>query len=163
VVLWANLESGWKAELNGEDSWKAAFFFFFCSLTLWENTVERSLVKSAEIKALADGDVIAVNDSQVLSFVAAYATAFKLQGSSDDGSTYSDIAGSAQTSDGSVSQRNAVSLFRPKFDHIKVVMTSVGGKTAVAIAIRQGIPTVPPIGFSETRNETIINPQLGTA
>lgn len=125
--------------------------------------MERSLVKSAEIVALADGDAIAVADAQVLTFIGCYATAFKLQGSSDDGATYSDIEDSAQTSDGTVAQRNAVSLFRCKFDHVKVVMTSVGGKTAVATAIRQGIPTIPPIGFSETRNETIINPQLGTA
>lgn len=122
--------------------------------------MERNRVRSSEIVALETTGVIAVRDAQLLCFTAVLATAFKLQGSSDDGATYSDIADSAQTSDGTVAQRNCLDLFRCKFDHVKVIMT---GANAVCVVERRGIPTVPPMDVSATRNEYIINPQLGTA
>lgn len=122
--------------------------------------MERSLAKSAKISVLIDGETVDVEHSQVVTFIAVGATAFKIQGSADGGSTYNDIAASAQTSDGSPGQRNVLSVYRSRLTPLKVVMTGVG---ATCTVVKQGLRTVPPMDFTETRNETIIDPAAGTA
>lgn len=122
--------------------------------------MDRNRIKSSEVVAVATNGTIAVRDAQLVCFTAVGATAFKVQGSSDGGSTYNDIEGSAQTSDGTPAQRNCLDLFRCHFDHLKVVMTGVG---AICVIERRGLPSVPPYDYVETRNELIVDPQLGTA
>ena len=122
--------------------------------------MERNRVRSSDITDVATTGTVAVRDAQVLCFTAVLCSSLKLQGSSDGGSTYSDIAGSLLTGDAAVGHRLAIDLFRCKFDHVKVIMV---GANATCVIERRGIPTVPPMGVSTTRNAYIVNPQLGTA
>jgi hypothetical protein len=86
-------------------------------------------------------------------------TTFKLQGSSDGGATYADIAGSAMTGDGSLAQRAYVSIYRSLFDHLKVV-TDAGH---VQIIRRWQRMSPPGAGFTlGAKVKNLIDPQLGT-
>lgn len=101
---------------------------------------------------------VAVNDAFDHTVIFPKCTSGKLQGSSDGGSTYGDIAGTAFTGDGTICP--SVSLERCPFDHVLAIFAGSGG---IAIHIRQHLRNQPKVGLDRTKNKTIVGPALGTA
>lgn len=125
--------------------------------------MDRALSQCTDITVGINGATVEVGHAQDVTFIAQYATAFKLQGSSDDGSTYNDIEGSAMAGDGTVGERFVMSVYRSLFDHLKVVMTSAGGETASVAIIRRNLRVIPPLDIDPDFTQHIIDPVLGTA
>ena len=129
---------------------------------------ERSLVVNSDCQAFEfDTDtnptVEVAGAVDVVIIAEGFAT-LKLQGSSDDGATYSDIEGSGTTGDGTLAQRAYISVYRSLFDHLKIVANA--GHIQV---IRRWQRTAPPgltnpVGTTAaSRVKNLIDPQLGTA
>jgi hypothetical protein len=125
--------------------------------------MDRSLAKSSVIECGIGNATFEVNNANVMTFIAQYATAFKLQGSTNDGVSYSDIAESSTPGDGTLAQRQVVELYRPQFTHIKAVMTSAGGETASVACIKSWNRQTPPADLDADFNVVLIDPILGTA
>lgn len=126
---------------------------------------ERSLVINSDCQAFEYNTppVVAVAGAVDVVIIAEGFTTLKLQGSSDGGSTYGDIAGSSTTGDGSLAQRAYISVYRSLFDHIKVVPDA--GHVQI---IRRWQRTAPP-GLTRpegtgatSRVKNLIDPTLGT-
>lgn len=126
--------------------------------------MEVSLALNCDEAAILNNGTIAVNNAMDMCFVAQNCTAFKLQGSSDGGSTYGDIKGTssllgaAGTLTASVSYM--LSLTRCRFDHIKAVFS---GTNPTCTVIRRYIRQSPIVSLDRTKQVTIIDPILGTA
>lgn len=129
---------------------------------------ERSLVVNSDCQCFEfntnTNPSVAVAGAVDVVIIAEGFTTLKLQGSSDNGSTYGDIAGSGTTGDGSLAQRAYISVYRSLFDHLKIVADA--GHIQV---IRRWQRTAPPgltnpVGTSAaSRVKNLIDPQLGTA
>lgn len=104
------------------------------------------------------GGGVAVNDAFDYTVIFPQATSGKLRGSTDGGSTFGDIAGTAFTGDGTIVP--SISLERCPFDHIRAVFAGSG---ACAVHIRQHLRNQPKVGLDRTKNKTIVGPALGTA
>ena len=124
--------------------------------------MDRALSRSADFVFGVGNMTVEVAHAQDICFMAQYATAFKLQGSSDGGATYADIEDSAMAGDGSVGEGMVMSVYRSLFDHLKVVMTSVGGETASCVVCRRWIRNQPPLGIDDDFRMILIDPVLGT-
>ena len=123
---------------------------------------ERSLVINSDCQAFefntTTNPKVEVDGAVDVVIIAEAFTTFKLQGSSDNGATYADIAGSAITGNASLAQRAYVSVYRSLFDHLKIVMDA--GHCQV---IRRWQRTAPPgLAITDTRIKNLIDPQLGT-
>lgn len=123
---------------------------------------ERSLVINSDCQVFefntTTNPKIAVAGAIDVVIIAEGHTTFKLQGSSDNGATYGDIAGSSVPGDASLSQRVYMSVYRSLFDHLKIVMDA--GHVQV---IRRWQRTAPPgLAITDTRVKNLIDPQLGT-
>lgn len=111
--------------------------------------------------ALADAVGVLVDNAFDMCFIFSNSATFKLQGSSDGGSTYNDLAGTsmtcaALTDVGMMSVTRAVGI-----DHIKAVLTGTGHWcVAVRRMIRQS-PIVPTPNSTLLRRQ-VITPAYGT-
>lgn len=126
--------------------------------------MEVSLARNADVQRILNNGVIAVDRAFDLCFLVSQATAFKLQGSSDAGATYGDIAGSSTLVGAAgtltVTTAYAISLTRCRFDHIKAVFS---GTNPVCMAVRSSSRQAPKVAIDNTVQLTIIDPALGTA
>lgn len=121
---------------------------------------EISLSLNGDLSVLATGaGGVAVNDSFSLTLLSD-GTALKAQGSSDGGSTYSDIAGTAVAGNGTT-DLISVTLMRCPFDHIRAVFS--GGTNPKCFVVRTNNRQAPKVGLDRTKNKTIVGPALGTA
>lgn len=125
--------------------------------------MEKALINNATIDVVQNGGTVAINGAADVTFVAFGNNTFKLQGSSDAGATYSDIATSAMTSDTTIANRDAVSVFRSLFDHIKVVLDA-----GYCVIIRHNLRVLPSghattIFAKKANTKIIVDPILGTA
>jgi hypothetical protein len=119
-----------------------------------------SLSLNSTIQTVASSSTgVAVNDAFDVTFVAPLATSLKVQGSSDNGSTYNDIATTAVTGNGTT-DAPSVSLQRPRFTHLRPVFSGAG---SACCCIRQHLRNQPPASLDKTKNKTIIEPILGVA
>lgn len=122
----------------------------------------RALCQEADISVGINGAIVEVAGAQDVTFISQYATAFKLQGSTD-GVTYNDIEGSLMSGDGSVDQRLTISVWQSRFSHLKAVLTSLGGETASVAIIRRQNRVTPSESWDADFNLILIDPEVGTA
>lgn len=126
--------------------------------------MEICLAQNADVERVLTGVAVLVDRAFDMAFIIAQCTAFKLQGSSDGGSTYNDIAGSS-TLLGAAGTLTAgvtytLSLTRCRFDHVKPVFS---GTNPVVSYVRQGIRQSPSANVVAGTQIKIIDPALGTA
>lgn len=126
--------------------------------------MEVSIAQNADINRILTNGVIAVDRAFDIAFLFTQCTSFKLQGSSDGGNSYADIAGTSSLmgAAGTYTAGTAytLSLTRCRFDHLKAVFS---GTNPTCIAYRGGIRQSPKIGRDKTIQLTIVDPALGTA
>jgi hypothetical protein len=127
---------------------------------------ERSLVVNSDCQAFEYNTppIIAVAGAVDVVIIAEGFTSFKVQGSSDNGTTYGDIAGSGITGDASLAKRAYVSVYRSLFDHLKVIVDA--GHVQIIRRWQRTAPPglVNPVGTTSTSLvKNLIDPQLGTA
>lgn len=95
-----------------------------------------ALAKNCFMQPVLNNGVIAMLGAKDVCLFFNGCSAFKLQGSSDGGSTYNDILGSAITpaSDSNVAANSyGVSITECRFDHLKVVVTTTGDFQCFAV------------------------------
>lgn len=124
---------------------------------------ENSLALNSDVNRLATATGYAVNGAFDFSFAISQCTSFKLQGSTDGGSTYADIASTSTPlgASGTLTAANCymLSLTRCRFTHIKPVFA---GTNPSVIGIRRYIRQAPIVSLDKTKQYTLIDPQLGT-
>ena len=125
---------------------------------------EISLARNSVVTVAATTVAIACNDAFDFSFLITNCTAFKLQGSFDGGSTYSDIAGSGSVlgAAGTLTLGSAyiMSLTRCRASNIKPVFS---GTNPVVLVVRR-VTRVVPVNLPGTSAAvTLIDPVAGTA
>lgn len=124
--------------------------------------MEKALINNAKFAVVQNGGTIAVAGATDVSFLTSGHNTFKLQGSSDGGATYGDIAGSAMTSDTTLALATKMSVWRSLFDHLKVVIDS-----GTCWIISRNLRTVPAGGATaftkDAKTKLLVDPQLGTA
>lgn len=123
-----------------------------------------SLALNAAVQALATNTAIKVDGALDISFLVTNCTAFKLQGSSDNGSTFNDIKNSSTLLGASgtltASVGYIVTLVRCRFSHLKAIFS---GSNPTCMVVRRWIRQSPVVGLDKTKQLTLIDPELGTA
>lgn len=99
-----------------------------------------------------------VDNAQDLTFIIVGHATCKLQGSSDGGVTYADIAGSSTPSDGTDAQRAVIGMSHIPYDRIKVIFSA--GK---CVAIRNIIRQQPVTNRNLTFTKFLTTAPLGVA
>ena len=125
---------------------------------------EFSLARNSVVTVAATTVAITVNDAFDISFIITNCTAFKLQGSFDGGTTYSDIAGSGTVLGAAgvltLGSPYVMSLTRCRASHIKPVFS---GTNPVVTVVRR-VTRVVPVNLPGTSAAvTLIDPVAGTA
>jgi hypothetical protein len=124
---------------------------------------EQTLARNCVCNQIASGAVVAVAGAYDVSFVINQCTAFKLQGSMDNGTTYNDIAGSSTNlgTSGTLTLTTTylLSLTRTRFSHVKPVFS---GTNPVVSYIRRVIRQAPVNIPDTTQQVVIIDPVAGT-
>lgn len=117
-----------------------------------------SLNSPMSMQATSATGGIAVDGAYDISFVFPKCTSGKLKGSSNGGSSYTDIAGSAFTGTGT--NVPSISLIRCRFDHVQATFAGSGG---LCVIIRRFTRQAPSPSLDRAVNITIADPIAGTA
>lgn len=141
------------------------YLFLLKLLTRGDILAEKALVNNAVYGVLQNGGVITVNGAVEVFLVVFGHNTFKLQGSSDGGTTYNDIAGSSCASDTTLAKAWGVSIYRSLFNKLKVV-TDTGYVVVIQRWLRMapqgGTPVPPNLFIKPSNSKLLVDPTLGT-
>ena len=125
---------------------------------------DMSLALNADINVCTSGTAIAVSAAYDITFIISNCTSFKLQGSIDGVVSYADLAGTSSTLGASgtltLTTTYTLSMVRCRPGFLKPVFS---GTNPSVVCVRRRLRQSPKIGLVRTTQNTITDPQYGTA